>query len=427
MSEWKASKLKNLTTKIGSGATPKGGQEAYHDSGISLIRSQNVLDFEFSDNGLAFIDEDQAQKLSNVVVEDHDVLVNITGDSVARVCKVPSDILPARVNQHVSIVRPDIQKVDSDFLLYFLLNPVFKKHLLRLASDGGTRNALTKSDLEGLEILVPSINEQKDIAAILSCLDRKIENLRRQNETLEAIAQTLFKHWFVDFEFPNADGKPYKSSGGEMVRSELGEIPAGWRIGKLGDISDIGSSKRIFRSEYVESGIPFYRSKEIIELSSGQEISTQLYISIERFKEIREKFGAPEAGEILVTSVGTIGITYLVTKEDKFYFKDGNLTWIKNFKNGFNGVIINYWLKSDSAKSQINQNTIGSTQKALTIQALSSLKIIFPAPKLLENYRNFAGSIYSKTESDTQQIHNLTKTRDVLLPQLMSGKLRIKG
>ncbi|NEQ34504.1 MAG: restriction endonuclease subunit S [Leptolyngbya sp. SIO4C5] len=264
MSRWKAFKLKKLTTKIGSGATPKGGQEAYHDSGISLIRSQNVLDFEFSDNRLAFIDEDQAQKLSNVVVEDNDVLVNITGDSVARVCKVPYDILPARVNQHVSIVRPDTQKVDSDFLLYFLLNPVFKKHLLRLASDGGTRNALTKSDLEGLEILVPPINEQEDIAEILSCLDRKIENLRRQNETLEAIAQTLFKHWFVDFEFPNADGKPYKSSGGEMVPSELGEIPAGWHVGTLEEIVDVFTGFP-FKSDLYsfDSGIRVVRGENV--------------------------------------------------------------------------------------------------------------------------------------------------------------------
>jgi type I restriction enzyme S subunit len=425
MSEWEKIKLKHLTTKIGSGATPKGGQEAYHNSGISLIRSQNVLDFEFSNNGLAFIDEDQAQKLGNVIVEDGDVLINITGDSVARVCKVPSDILPARVNQHVSIIRAYSEKLDSDFLLYFLLNPIFKMHLLRLASHGATRNALTKSDLENLLILVPSLEEQKSVADVLSCLDRKIENLRKQNKTLEVIAQTLFKHWFVDFEFPNEDGKPYKSSGGEMVRSELGEISADWRVGKLGDIADVKSSKRIFFSEYVEFGIPFYRSKEIIELSSGQEISTSLYISEERFREIESIFGVPGVGEILVTSVGTIGVTYIVSSTDKFYFKDGNLTWINNFRDGFNGVVIYYWLKSDSAKNQIEQNTIGSTQKALTIQALRGLNLILPDSKLLSRYRDFVESIHNKRESNTQQIRTLTKTRDILLPQLMSGKLRI--
>ena len=290
---------------------------------------------------------------------------------------------------------------------------------------GSGQPLINQSVLSQVEITLPLLAEQKQIAAVVSCLDRKISNLRQQNKTLEKIAQTLFKHWFVDFEFPNEDGKPYKSSGGEMVRSELGEIPAGWNVGKLGEVADVKSSKRIFLSEYVELGIPFYRSKEIIELSSGQEISTLLYISEERFREIESKFGAPEVGEILVTSVGTIGVTYIVSSRDKFYFKDGNLTWIKNFRGGFNGVIVYYWLKSDSARNQIEQNTIGSTQKALTIQALSGLNIILSDSKVLSRYRDFVESIHNKRESNTQKIQTLTKARDVLLPKLMSGKLRI--
>ena len=97
--------LKNITTKIGSGATPSGGQKSYQEEGIALIRSQNVLDFQFSKIGLAFINRKQAERLDNVIVEKGDVLMNITGDSIARVCQVPDDVLPARVNQHVSIIR----------------------------------------------------------------------------------------------------------------------------------------------------------------------------------------------------------------------------------------------------------------------------------------------------------------------------------
>ena len=97
--------LKKITTKIGSGATPSGGQSAYQKSGISLIRSQNVHDFTFLKNGLAFINENQANNLNNVTVLENDILLNITGDSIARVCKVPKEILPARVNQHVAIIR----------------------------------------------------------------------------------------------------------------------------------------------------------------------------------------------------------------------------------------------------------------------------------------------------------------------------------
>jgi type I restriction enzyme S subunit len=227
--------------------------------------------------------------------------------------------------QRTYVITPKKQeKIDLDYL-YYLLN--IQLNYFKEISQGSATKFLTAVILKNLSLELPPVSEQKKIAAVLSCLDHKIENLRKQNETLEVMAQTLFKHWFVDFEFPNEDGKPYKSSGGEMVRSELGEIPAGWRVGELGDVADVKSSKRIFLSEYVEFGIPFYRSKEIIELSSGQEITTPLYISEERFREIESKFGAPEVGEILVTSVGTIGVTYIVSSRDKFYFKDGNLTY----------------------------------------------------------------------------------------------------
>ena len=244
---------------------------------------------------------------------------------------------------------------------------------------------------------------------------------------MEQIAQTLFKHWFIDFEFPNADGKPYKSSGGAMFASELGDIPEGWRVGKLKDISDITSSKRIFSAEYVESGIPFYRSKEIIELHAGQNVTTELYISEEKFNEIKSKFEVPKADEILLTSVGTIGVPYLIKKSDQFYFKDGNLTWIKRFKNGFSGVVVYYWLKSDSTQAEIKQNTIGSTQKALTIQALGNISIFIPDTITLSGYTEFIKIVNSKIENNIYQIQTLTKTRDSLLPKLMSGQLRVQS
>ena len=136
---WKTYKLSEITSKIGSGATPRGGKEAYLEKGdISLIRSQNVLDFSFSKDGLAFISEEQAYELRNVTIEEDDILLNITGDSVARVCKVPVELLPARVNQHVAIIRANRKFVDADFLKYYLLEPSFKGYMLGLASAGAT-------------------------------------------------------------------------------------------------------------------------------------------------------------------------------------------------------------------------------------------------------------------------------------------------
>ena len=112
--------LLNITTKIGSGATPRGGKSSYKSEGISLIRSMNVHDFNFSREGLAFIDENQAKKLDNVTVQEGDILFNITGDSINRTCVVPPEILPARVNQHVSIIRCK-QGVDPKYVNYYLM------------------------------------------------------------------------------------------------------------------------------------------------------------------------------------------------------------------------------------------------------------------------------------------------------------------
>lgn len=147
---------------------------------------------------------------------------------------------------------------------------------------------------------------------------------------------------------------------------------------KLGDCCDITSSKRIFYSEYVESGIPFYRSKEIIEISSGQTISESLYISSDKFNKIKEKYGVPQEGDLLLTSVGTIGVPYVIKKNDCFYFKDGNLTWFRNFSPNLNSKFLMYWIKSRTGQSTLYNTTIGSSQKALTISALKNLEIELP-------------------------------------------------
>lgn len=155
-----------------------------------------------------------------------------------------------------------------------------------------------------------------------------------------------------------------------------------WPTVSLGDLTNITSSKRIFAADYCESGIPFYRSKEVIEKSKGNEISTELFISEDRFKRIKEKFGAPEANDILLTSVGTIGVPYLVRNEEQFYFKDGNLTWLQTSKSNVDAKFILIWLQSSVAKQAIHEVTIGSTQQALTIVELVPDLMIFKTEKI---------------------------------------------
>jgi len=166
---WQKKRLGDVTTKIGSGATPRGGDESYKAEGISLIRSLNVYDDGFREAKLARIDNEQADGLSNVVVEPHDVLLNITGASVARCCRAPADFLPARVNQHVSIIRPVQEKLDSDFLYYLLISKTYKDRLLHTGEEGGsTRQAITKAQLQEFVVEFPEpLAEQQRIVGLL--------------------------------------------------------------------------------------------------------------------------------------------------------------------------------------------------------------------------------------------------------------------
>ena len=181
---WTKNKLDLLTTKIGSGATPRGGEESYKVEGISLVRSMNVHDFGFKYAKLAFLDDTQAKELSNVELKSNDILLNITGASVARCCIVPEDVLPARVNQHVSIIRPIFEKLDSSFLHYLLLSKPYKNKLLQTGSEGGsTRQAITKAQIQ--EFLIeypPTIEEQKTIV-------HKLNKMLKETQRLEALYQ----------------------------------------------------------------------------------------------------------------------------------------------------------------------------------------------------------------------------------------------
>ncbi len=181
----------------------------------------------------------------------------------------------------------------------------------------------------------------------------------------------------------------------------------------LGELCEIKSSKRIYAKDYVNKGIPFYRSKEIIEKSKGLDISQNLYIDNKKFEEIEEKHGIPETGNLLLTSVGTLGVPYIV-KNEKFYFKDGNLTWFTNFKSLLNQYYLFYWFKSKEGIGEINRVTIGSTQKALTIKNLRYLKITLPDKKNQFKIINLIQKIENKLENNKQVIANLEELSQTL-------------
>lgn len=168
---WESNLLAQLTLKIGSGATPKGGREAYQEEGIALIRSMNVYNGKFEYKDLAHISDEQAAKLDNVIIKESDVLLNITGASVARSCVVPNQILPARVNQHVCIIRCK-ECIEPIFLNRLLIDDNYQKLLWEIAGSGATREAITKQQVERLKIILPPIELQNQFADFVRQVDK---------------------------------------------------------------------------------------------------------------------------------------------------------------------------------------------------------------------------------------------------------------
>lgn len=307
---------------------------------------------------------------------------------------------------YYAIVNKD--KADTHFL-YYLLN-----HLdLSGLDSGASIPSMTARTYYAIKIDLPDLTTQKRIANILSVYDDLIEANNRRIELLEQVAQELYKEWFVRFRFP----------GYENTKFEDG-IPEGWEIKRIVDLFDITSSKRVYLADYVDAGIPFYRSKEIIQLSQGQAITEPLYISNAAYENFKSKYGAPEKNDILITSVGTIGVSYLVDGHE-FYFKDGNLTWIKSGSNKVLSLFLFQWLNSQSGKQQLLQSTIGTSQSALTIENLKKIKLLVPTKALIEDYYQKAHVMLEQKSALQMNNRNLAVQRDMLLPRLMSGKLEV--
>lgn len=311
----------------------------------------------------------------------------------------------------VLIVKAN-KNVDSKFLYYVLSDNNFFNYST-VTSKGtkmprGSKNAIMKYWIPNVNLSI-----QRKIANILSAYDELIDVNNHRIELLEQAAQELYKEWFVRFRFP----------GYENVKFENG-LPEGWELKRMVDLFDITSSKRVYLADYVDVGVPFYRSKEIIQLSQRQTITEPLYISNAAYENFKSKYGAPEKNDILITSVGTIGVSYLVDGHE-FYFKDGNLTWIKSGSNKVMSLFLFQWLNSQSGKQQLLQSTIGTSQSALTIENLKKIKLLVPTNALIENYYQKVNAMLEQKSVLQMKNRNLAMQRDMLLPRLMSSKIEV--
>ena len=193
---WNTDSCKNLMSKIGSGATPKGGRESYCDEGISLIRSMTVYNNRFEYKDLAHITDEQAKQLDNVTIEKSDVLLNITGASVARCCVVPDDLLPARVNQHVSIIRCK-KSLLPEFVCSMFTEDNYQRLLWNIATAGGaTREAITKQQIEELKLIVPPIDLQKQFMDFVKQIDKSKIVVQKALDEARLLFDSLMQEYF---------------------------------------------------------------------------------------------------------------------------------------------------------------------------------------------------------------------------------------
>ncbi|CAM8798777.1 Type I restriction modification DNA specificity domain-containing protein [Burkholderia pseudomallei] len=251
-SSWPTVSLSSIATKIRSGATPKGGGESYLESRTQyvLVRSQNVFDHRFDEAGLANISNKQARDLAGAELQDGDVLLNITGDGVTfgRACLVPKHVLPACVNQHVMLIRTDSALCHSGYLAAWLALPESKAYIESF-NAGGSRRAITKGHIESFKVPLPPLDIQRGIADLAANFNARIDLLRQINATLESVAQTLFKSWFIDFDPVRAKAEGREPEGmdaataalfpAEFEESALGLIPKGWQVGTFGELAEL--------------------------------------------------------------------------------------------------------------------------------------------------------------------------------------------
>jgi type I restriction enzyme S subunit len=414
-SEWR--RLGDHCLKIGSGATPKGGKDAYLESGpFTLIRSQNIYNDGFKAAGLAFISADQAKKLDGVSVEAGDVLLNITGDSVARVCLAPPQYLPSRVNQHVAIIRPDPAAFDSRFLRYFLASPYQQDFMLGLAAAGATRNALTKGMIEDFKVPCPPIEEQKASTDILAAFDDRITLLRETNATLEAIAQALFKSWFVDFDPVHAKQQGRAPEGldeataalfpDSFEESKLGLVPRGWDYVSLKDVVTIFDSKRVplaGQDRAKRPGpYPYYGAAAQMD-SVDDYLFDGVFLLTGEDGSVADEHGYP--------------ITQYVWGK----------IWVNNHAHvlqGKDGISTEHLMLS-LKRTNIQPFMTGAVQAKLSQSNMWRIMFLKPPREISESFGKVIEPLYTRLRHNSEQAQTLASLRDTLLPRLISGQLRL--
>ncbi len=342
--------------------------------------------------------------------------------------------------QRIITIRGKEGIIDNGYLKYFLQSAK-GQHRLKERETGTTVTGIKSAELKQVLISAPDFKTQTAISEILTSLDDKIELNNKINQELENLAQTLFKQWFIDFEFPFdfAQGKPkenksilsgdgvtlsavegYKSSGGEMVESELGEIPKGWVVKTLSEIVTLtgGGTPKRSNSKYWDGGeIPWFSVQDVPKLSEVVVIDTKEKITLAGLKNSSTKI--LPVGTTIITARGTVGklafVAVPMAMNQSCYGVNG--------KDGI-GVFFNY-LNLSKAVQELKQNTHGAVFDTITSSTFQTIKTILPHSLKLREFETLIESLFWTIENNVRENQSLTNLRDTLLPKLISGELEV--
>lgn len=328
----------------------------------------------------------------------------------------------------VLVIRSKIPSLDHKFLYYFLSQDIFFEYTVQ-TSKGTKMPRGDKKAIMDYPINIPPFSEQQSIVKILSDLDSKIELNRQMNKTLEVIGQAIFKHWFIDFEFPNEECKPYKSSDGKMIDSDLGETPESWTISSLGQLHDkiencvitgpFGSN--LHASDYRETGTPLILVKHV---KAGRITGTDMpLVGIHKFLEMNRYL--LKIGDIVFTRVAVVGESAYIHKRNENWMISGQMLRVRANTSKINPRYLAQVFQQKIFKDQVSNYAVGSTRPSLNTKLLLSFKFVLPPLSLQKKFSKLLESIDARIENNLDEIDTLSSIRDSILPKLMSGKIRI--
>lgn len=406
-SEWKEVMLQDVLKEKGYIRGPFGStlkRSEMKKSGIPVYEQANAIDshrhFRY------FIDEEKYKSLKRFTVEENDLIISCSG-TVGKISIIEPNDPKGIISQALLILRSDNSLIMPEYLYYFFNSREGINSIVSRSSGSVQVNIAKRAIIENISFKLPPLQEQKSIVNILSTLDEKIEVNNKINEALEKMAQEIFKHWFVDFEFPDEEGEPYKSSGGEMVESELGLIPKGWEVVNLREVIELHDSKRIPLSGNIRDKMdkiyPYYGAAALMDYVDDYIFDGQFVLLGEDGTVITED-GRP----ILQYVWGKIWVN--------------NHAHVITGKHGYSINFIYNLLKSMNVSSIIT----GAVQKKINQGNLLGYKVILPKDStVIELYSNSISNMYEDYRVRKEENNVLSNLRDTLLPKLMSGQIRV--